>query len=256
MTSRGHSDESSNDHEHDCRCCDHEHGEQDEQGHDHCGCDHERGNNGIVTLSLAISGILVGAGLLLHGFQIGPAMLHLGIFVSAIFIGGWMLLPGAWKAVRQVRPNITLLMVIAVLGASVIGEWAEAATVVFLFGVAEWLEGWADRRARRAVEALLEIAPKTATVLRDGRRVSPAGACLRAAGRTTKSSPTAAKGRSRNRSVSAGVVNLSARAEKHRRQPASGRCGVSPLEWGGRDEDSYAGMISVRQNDWGFHHIR
>jgi len=169
MTSRGHSDESSNDHEHDCQCCDHEHGEQDEQGHDHCGCDHEHGNNGIVTLSLAISGILVGAGLLLRGFQIGPAMLHLGIFVSAIFIGGWMLLPGAWKAVRQVRPNITLLMVIAVLGASVIGEWAEAATVVFLFGVAEWLEGWADRRARRAVEALLEIAPKTATVLRDGR---------------------------------------------------------------------------------------
>ena len=48
-------------------------------------------------------------------------------------------------------------------------EWAEAATVVFLFGVAEWLEGWADRRAQHAVEALLEIAPKTAFVKRAGR---------------------------------------------------------------------------------------
>src|SRR5690606_26348093 len=44
-----------------------------------------------------------------------------------------------------------------------------AAAVIFLFGVAEWLEGWADRRSRRAVEALLKIAPNTATVERDGR---------------------------------------------------------------------------------------
>ena len=41
--------------------------------------------------------------------------------------------------------------------------------MVFLFGVAECLEGWADRRAQRAVEALLEIAPKTATVKRNGQ---------------------------------------------------------------------------------------
>lgn len=43
--------------------------------------------------------------------------------------------------------------------------------MVFLFGVAEWLEGWADRRAQRATEALLQIAPKTATVKRDGQFV-------------------------------------------------------------------------------------
>ncbi|MGH8019385.1 MAG: heavy metal translocating P-type ATPase, partial [Opitutaceae bacterium] len=53
-------------------------------------------------------------------------------------------------------------------GAAIIGEWAEAATVVVLFGVAEWLEEWADRRSRRAVRALLELAPETALVKADG----------------------------------------------------------------------------------------
>ena len=151
----------------------HDHSNQPHDDHEHAGegCDHEHGSSGLVTWSLAVSGVLVGAGLLLRGLQVGPAMFSLGVFVAAIVVGGWMLLPGAWAAVHQLRPNISSLMVIAVVGASVIGEWAEAATVVFLFGVAEWLEGWADRRAQRAVEALVEIAPQTATVRRDGQFV-------------------------------------------------------------------------------------
>jgi Cd2+/Zn2+-exporting ATPase len=155
------------DHNHD-HGHDHNHGEHEGHGHSHEGCNHEHSESRAGTLSLAVSGLLVGTGLLLHWLHVGPVLLATAIFIAAILIGGWMLLPGAWAAVRGLRPNISSLMVIAVVGASVIGEWAEAATVVFLFGVAEWLEGWADRRARRAVEALLEIAPKTATVKRAG----------------------------------------------------------------------------------------
>ena len=157
-------------HGHDGHKCDQDHDRADhgEHGHDHAGCNHENSDSRSVTVSLAISGAMVGVGLLLQRFRVGPPLLSTGMFVSAIVAGGWMLLPGAWAAVRGLRPNISSLMVIAVVGASVIGEWAEAATVVFLFGIAEWLEGWADRRAQRAVEALLEIAPKHATVKRDG----------------------------------------------------------------------------------------
>ncbi len=153
---------------HDSRDCGHDHGGREGHDHDHAGCNHENSDSRAVTVSLAVSGVLVGVGLLLHWLELGPALLATGVFVAAIVGGGWMLLPGAWAAVRSMRPNISSLMVIAVVGASVIGEWAEAATVVFLFGIAEWLEGWADRRARRAVEALLEIAPTNATVKRDG----------------------------------------------------------------------------------------
>ncbi len=139
--------------------------------HDHgsCCCDHGDDNgSGWESRSLALSGVLVGAGLLLRWTDLAPAPVQTSLFAVAIAAGGWFLLPAACRALRQLRPNIALLMVIAVIGAAVIGEWAEAATVVFLFGIAEWLEGWADRRARRATEALLQLAPKIAVVKRDG----------------------------------------------------------------------------------------
>ncbi len=169
MSTHDHSHDTSDQSEDACHACNHDHDEHEEHGHDHCGCNHGNNDPRLITWSLVASGVLVGAGMLLDWLKIGPPALSLGVFVVAILVGGWMLLPGAWAAVRQLRPNISSLMVIAVIGASAIGQWAEAATVVFLFGVAEWLEGWADRRAQRAVEVLLEIAPKTATVKRDGR---------------------------------------------------------------------------------------
>ncbi len=155
-------------------CCDHDqesghehpHKEEHEGGHDHdhgaCGCEHEHSTS--ATASLAASGVLIGSGLLLRWLHVVPDVVATGIFVTAIVAGGWMLLPSAWASLRRLRPDINLLMAIAVLGASVIGEWAEAASVVFLFGVAEWLEGWADRRAHRATEAMLALTPETARV--------------------------------------------------------------------------------------------
>lgn len=152
----------------------HDHDHENEHGHDHPGgCDHDHSPGGVrtVTISLAVSGLLTGAALLGLVSKRLPegALAPLGI--AAMLSGGWFLLPKAWEAVRRLRPDINLLVVLAAIGASIIGEWVEASAVVFLFGVAEWLEGWADRRARRATEALLELAPKTALVKREGRFV-------------------------------------------------------------------------------------
>ena len=133
-----------------------------------CSHSHDEGGNRWETISLAVSGVLVGAALLVHWKELLPLRAVAGLAIAAMLAGGWFLLPKAWKAIRQFRPDINLLVVIAAIGASVIGEWVEASAVVFLFGVAEWLEGWADRRARRATEALLELAPKIAVVKRDG----------------------------------------------------------------------------------------
>jgi Zn2+/Cd2+-exporting ATPase len=146
---------------------DHESSEPHDQGS--CGCDHS-GEQSWQNRSLALSGILVGAGFFIRWAGIGPPAFQTAIFAAAIAAGGWFLLPGAWRALRRLRPNIALLMVIAVIGAALIGEWAEAATVVFLFGIAEWLEGWADRRADRATRALLELAPDAARVRQDDGR--------------------------------------------------------------------------------------
>jgi Zn2+/Cd2+-exporting ATPase len=163
-----HDEHDSSKHDHD----EHGHDEHDHDGHahehgEHDGCDH--GDNPWETRSLIVSGALVAIGLIAQWTTTLPRPGMIGIYTGAMLAGGWFLLPKAWRAVLRFRPDINLLVVIAAIGASAIGEWAEAATVVFLFGVAEWLEGWADRRARRAVEALLEIAPKTATVKRDSQ---------------------------------------------------------------------------------------
>lgn len=141
-------------------------------GHDHGGGtdhdEHPHESSLAESISLVLSGVLVTASLVSNWSKV-PSPLVAALSIGAMLAGGWFLLPKAWQAIRRLRPDINLLVVIAAIGASIIGEWVEAAAVVFLFGVAEWLEGWADRRARRAVEALLEIAPKMATVKRDGK---------------------------------------------------------------------------------------
>jgi len=60
---------------------------------------------------------------------------------------------------------MNVLMTVAVTGAWIIGEQGEAAAVVFLFSLSELLESWAATRARRAVQALLELSPPTAIVI-------------------------------------------------------------------------------------------
>jgi Cd2+/Zn2+-exporting ATPase len=142
-----------------------------EEGDDHSGHDHSHEYRTIETASLVLSGFFVLGALLSNWKHLFDGRAAMVTSILAMLTGGWFLLPKAWGAIIKLRPDINLLVVIAAIGASVVGEWVEAAAVVFLFGVAEWLEGWAERRAQRAVEALLEIAPKVAYVLRDGKAV-------------------------------------------------------------------------------------
>lgn len=90
-------------------------------------------------------------------------------YLAGIVTGGWFVAPKALFALRRMRPDMNLLMTIAVIGAVIIGEWLEASMVAFLFALSLTLEAWSVGRARRAVEALLNLAPPTVRVLRDGR---------------------------------------------------------------------------------------
>ena len=133
-----------------------------------CTCDHGDGEqaNRAESISLIVSGVLVAVALAADLLEFGPSWIVSASAIGAMLAGGWFLLPKAWRAILRLRPDINLLVVLAAIGASIIGEWVEASAVVFLFGVAEWLEGWADRRAQRATKALLELAPKVANVKR------------------------------------------------------------------------------------------
>src|SRR5581483_10418915 len=142
------------------------------------------------TIATIISGALTFAGFITHGILSGGFARALGseglgmahnvplavrvIYVAAIVAGGWYVAPKALFALRRLRPDMNLLMTIAVIGAGIIGEWLEAALVSFLFAVSLALEAWSVGRARRAVEALLNLAPPTARILTNGREIEVA----------------------------------------------------------------------------------
>ncbi|MBE0536122.1 MAG: cadmium-translocating P-type ATPase [Phycisphaerae bacterium] len=83
-------------------------------------------------------------------------------YIGAIISGAWFILPKAVRSARRLRPDMNLLMTVAVIGAMAINEWFEAAGVSFLFALALLLEHWSVGRARRAISALMEMAPAAA----------------------------------------------------------------------------------------------
>jgi Cd2+/Zn2+-exporting ATPase len=129
---------------------------------DHCGHDEGSLPQGLL---VAVSGILTGAGLVLGWMDIGPEWLQTTAFAIATLAGGLLVFPAAWKALLSRRLDMNVLMTVAVAGAWIIGEHGEAAAVVFLFSLSELLESWAATRARRAVQALMELSPPTAIVI-------------------------------------------------------------------------------------------
>ena len=91
-------------------------------------------------------------------------------FLVAIVAGSWHVLPKALRALVRFRPDMNLLMTVAIVGALVLGEYFEAARVAFLFALSLALESWSVARARRAVAALMSLSPDLATVVgADGR---------------------------------------------------------------------------------------
>ena len=93
------------------------------------------------------------------------------LYTAGILAGVWYFLPKAWLSLKRLRPDMNLLMTVAVVGAVLLGEWLEGVTVAFLFAVSLALESWSVGRARRAIAALMDLAPPTARVRENGHEV-------------------------------------------------------------------------------------
>jgi Cd2+/Zn2+-exporting ATPase len=90
------------------------------------------------------------------------------LFLAAAAIGAAYPARRALAAIRSRAIDINILMVIAVAGAVALGDWFEAASVVCLFALAQWMEVRTLDRARQAVRALIDLSPREALVYRDG----------------------------------------------------------------------------------------
>jgi Cd2+/Zn2+-exporting ATPase len=130
----------------------------------------------------SLSGLFVATGFVIHiwlagGFTEAIRLLaghdgeamplpEMAAYALAIGFGIRFVIVKAWYAARGLRPDMNLLMTVAIAGAIVIGEWFEAATIAFLFALSLTLESWSVGRARRAIAALVDLAPPMVRLLR------------------------------------------------------------------------------------------
>jgi Cd2+/Zn2+-exporting ATPase len=120
---------------------------------------------------LALSGVMAVAAEVIHFTDAAPNWVVAIIALVAILSGGLTTYKKGWIALKHFNLNINALMSIAVTGAVLIGQWPEAAMVMFLFTVAELIEAKSLDRARNAIGGLMQLTPETATVQQDGQWV-------------------------------------------------------------------------------------
>ena len=128
-------------------------------------------------LALLIAGAAALAGALAASWLDAPLVAAV-LSLLATLLAGSLIAKRAVHSIRRRSLDIHVLMLAAVAGAIAIGEWTEGATVVLLFAVAQSLEARSMDRARRAIRALMQLAPAEATVRRDNLEVRVAAASV------------------------------------------------------------------------------
>ncbi len=110
----------------------------------------------------AVAGAALLGGFLASRAELEP--LALGCYAAAYLVGGWEATRDGIRQLLKGRLDIDFLMVVAAIGAALVGEFAEGALLLFLFSLGHGLESLALDRARSAVSALAGLAPKRARV--------------------------------------------------------------------------------------------
>ena len=115
------------------------------------------------------SGLTYAAGMITE-FVLGMPLLGLPLvfFLATYFFGGFFTFRSAIASTLRGKFEVDFLMLVAAIGAALIGKWAEGAVLLFLFSLGHALEEYALSRASKSIEALAELAPRTALVRRDG----------------------------------------------------------------------------------------
>lgn len=113
-----------------------------------------------------ISLLFVILGYLFAGMNGESSPLPISMFIIAILVGGVGIFKIGFRNLVRFEFDMKTLMTIAIIGAAIIGEWEEAAVVVFLFAVSEALEAYSMDKARQSIRQLMDIAPPTAIIKR------------------------------------------------------------------------------------------
>lgn len=136
--------------------------------HDHGG---PFGKHSELIFSL-LCGCFLGAGYLIE--KLIPAAsgwISIAAYLIAYSLGGFYTLKEAIESISKRKFEIDFLMLVAAAGAAALGAWPEGALLLFLFSLGHSLENMAMEKARKSIESLAALAPRTATIRRDGKHV-------------------------------------------------------------------------------------
>ena len=102
----------------------------------------------------------------------GPEWLTMTAYIIAYIAGGVFGLKAGMESLRKFSIDVDLLMVLAAIGAALVGAYFEGAMLLFLFSLSNVLQTYAMDRTRNAIRALMALRPAEATVRRNGKLVT------------------------------------------------------------------------------------
>ncbi len=110
----------------------------------------------IAAVPLFIAGLLQ--------LSLGQSILTIALFTATAVVAGYRAAKSSISSLKSRVFDMNVLMTVAVIGAMALGQWAEAATVMFLFALGTMLEAYTMDKTRHAIHRLLELAPSEATI--------------------------------------------------------------------------------------------
>ena len=120
---------------------------------------------------MAATGITLGLSWIVGWTGLGHTRIPMAFAVVSLIIGGYPILKSAIKALLIPDLNVDTLVSIAAIAATSVGAYQEAATVIFIMLLGEFLEYLTVGKARKAIASLIQLSPKTAWVRREDREV-------------------------------------------------------------------------------------
>jgi len=120
---------------------------------------------------LSLSGVTLGLSWILGWIGLGPLSLPSALVIASLILGGYPIVKSAIKTLLIPDLNVDTLVSIAAISATAVGAYREAATVIFIMLLGEFLEGVTVGKTRKAIASLIQLSPKTAWVRRDEKEV-------------------------------------------------------------------------------------
>ncbi|MGG4384316.1 heavy metal translocating P-type ATPase [Priestia megaterium] len=130
---------------------------------------HHKGQNG----PIVFSGILIALGFIGSHTGIASYMTTV-LYAIAMIVSGYKPAKSAYYGIKSRSLDMNVLMTVAALGAAVIGEWLEGATVVWLFALGVALQTRSIEQTRNSIRGLMDLAPSEAWVKENSQLIKKA----------------------------------------------------------------------------------